>query len=621
MACRRYPLLLGAVALLQLCAAAQNAASAPAAQETPSPVIHTRANLVLVDVAITDRGKPVTGLKASQFHVFENGREQPIISFDEHRPADPLLAAPTPPALPPNTWSNAPQFAIEGAANVLLLDALNTPIADQSYVRQQMVQYAKHIPPATRIAVFTLASRLRMIQGFSTEEGAVERAVRSGKASQSALLETPQDEDTLNDVAASMSGADNGQLQQFVDDTQSFQTDVRVAITLDALAQLGRYLSTIPGRKNLLWFSGSFPLQIAPDTMAQSPTVATNGAASPLDPFSSMRDYAEQVRQTDSLLAAARVAVYPIDARGLMNLASVDPSRGFTTPQSMPSMSPSSGRRRSTASSGVSSGSDQTSAQKADAKFLQQTASEHQTMQQIAEETGGRAYYDDNGIGGDVAAAIANGSSYCTLGYVPAATTPDGMFHSIRVRVDGGKYDLAYRRGYYAVDLSKPGLETPGIVRPIVGALQPGAPPLSQLIFEARVLAATDPAAKDVKLTPGPAGELAAALKPPLHRYLVDFALDPDAVAWTALPNGGAHAEIEIAMVAWDADGRRINDTDRADKADLDLAESQKALSSGLPIHQEIDLPSGAIFLRIALHDLRNGRIGSMEIPLRVPNT
>jgi VWFA-related protein len=584
-------------------------------------VIRASANLVLVDVVVTDHGKPVTGLHASRFHVFENGREQRIVSLDEHGPATAPTETRTPPPLPPNTWSNAPQFVIEGSANVLLLDALNTPVTDQSYVRQQMVQYARRLPAGTRVAVFTLASRLRMIEGLTTDAGVVERAVRPGKSSQSALLETPQDQDALSDAAAGMSGIDNGELQQFVDDVESFRIDQRVSITLDALAQLGRYLSAIPGRKNLLWFSGSFPLQIDPDA-TRSPTLTANGPASPLDPFSPMRDYAQQVRQTDSLLAAARVAVYPIDARGLMNLASVDASRALGNSSALPSPT-ASGFSRSTAGrlGGSAGGSSQSPAQKADARFLQQTVNEHQTMQQIAEETGGRAYYDDNGIKDDVAAAIANGSSYSTIGYIPPATTPDGMFRSIQVHVDGGKYELAYRRGYYAVDLTKPGPETPGIVTPIVAALQRGAPPLSQLIFEARVLAATDPAAKMAKIAAGPAGEMAATLKPPVHRYLVDFALDPHAVAWTALPNAGAHAEIEVSIVAWDAHSRRINYTDRAYTANLDLAQSQKALSSGLPIHQEIDLPSGAIYLRIVLHDLRNGRIGSMEIPLRVPNT
>jgi hypothetical protein len=52
---------------------------------------------------------------------------------------------------------------------LLLLDALNTPLSDQVYVRRRMVQYLHTIPPGTRIAVFTLGSHLRIIEGFTTD--------------------------------------------------------------------------------------------------------------------------------------------------------------------------------------------------------------------------------------------------------------------------------------------------------------------------------------------------------------------------------------------------------------------------------------------------------------------
>lgn len=603
-----------------LCALA--AGAAPSGGQSPAPaatpVLRTQANLVLVDVVVTDQGKPVRGLTANRFHIFENGKEQRIATFEEHRATDVQQVGQTP-ALPPGVYSNYPRFAITSAANVLLLDALNTPISDQAYVRQQMLAYLRHIPPGTRIAVFTLASHLRMIEGFTTDAGGIQAAISHGRGSpqQSDVLVSPQDQDELNDTAAGMSGVDSGAMQQFKSDTQSFQTDLRVQMTLDALAQIGRYLSTIPGRKNLIWFSGSFPLQIDPDA-SQSPT----SGSSPLDPFSPMRDYSDQVGKTDSLLSAARVAVYPVDARGLMTLASMDASRRFTTPQGMPSISGGTSPRRGSSSMGAGgSGSGMTPAQKADAAFMTQTISEHQAMQQIAQETGGEAFYDNNGIKEAVARAIANGSNYFTVGYVPAARTFDGAFRSIRVDVDDANYTVAYRRGYFAVDLSKPGPENPGAISPIVAAMQRGAPPLSQVIFEARVIDSSDPAARDRKVSAGPAGELAQALKPPLRRYFIDISADPHKLTWSALPDSGAHTEVEVTLVAWDADGQRINFTDRAVAVNLTVAQSTQIAHSGLPLHEEIDLPAGQVFLRIAVHDMAAGRIGSMEIPLRVPKS
>jgi hypothetical protein len=37
-----------------------------------------------------------------------------------------------------------------------------------------------------------------------------------------------------------------------------------------------------------------------------------------------------------------------------------------------------------------------------------------------------------------------------------------------------------------------------------------------------------------------------------------------------------------------------------------------------MPMHEELDVPIGEIYLRIAVHDLTTDRIGSVEIPLQV---
>jgi len=53
-------------------------------------------------------------------------------------------------------------------------------------------------------------------------------------------------------------------MRQFEQDTQTYQTTQRVEYTLQFLGQLARYLAALPGRKNLIWFSGSFPIYIQP---------------------------------------------------------------------------------------------------------------------------------------------------------------------------------------------------------------------------------------------------------------------------------------------------------------------------------------------------------------------
>lgn len=159
---------------------AQNGAPQAGAkpQQSPetTPVFRTNADLVLVDVVVREKGKTVEGLKASDFHVSEDGTEQKVTVFEEHKVTEAVQAS-RGPVLPAHVYSNFPQYAIASAANVLLLDALNTPISDQKYARLQMVKYLHKIPAWTRIAVFTLGSRLQMIRGFTTDQGAIDQAI------------------------------------------------------------------------------------------------------------------------------------------------------------------------------------------------------------------------------------------------------------------------------------------------------------------------------------------------------------------------------------------------------------------------------------------------------------
>jgi hypothetical protein len=41
-------------------------------------------------------------------------------------------------------------------------------------------------------------------------------------------------------------------------------------------------------------------------------------------------------------------------------------------------------------------------------------------------------------------------------------------------------------------------------------------------------------------------------------------------------------------------------------------------MRKGIPVHQEIDLPQGLIYLRVVVHDLDNAKVGSIEVPLLV---
>jgi VWFA-related protein len=595
------------LALGTILAAQEPSSSSPPADESASqaerskisvPLIRSTANLVIVDVVVNHDGHPVKGLQQQAFHIFEDGREQTIKAFEEHGPGSNELKMEKPSALPPNTYTNIPEASAGGAINVLLLDAVNTPAADQAYARRKILEYLKTIPPGTRMAIFTLASRLRLVQGFTSDSAVLLTALNKGVPMQSPALPGNRGESAVDRFAAlgvDQSAMDSVivSLHQFEADEEANLIDRRVQITLDALKQLALYLGALPGRKNVIWFSASFPLSLTPQ--------------SPLDPFGSLRGYAGQLQQVSDLLTASRVAVYPVDARGLI-----------TPPQSALLDRPTPQNRRGAA---VPIGSGRTGAIDINAfptapESSDRANAELATMLQLAEQTGGTPFYNSNAIKQGLARAIENGSSYYTLTYSPEDKKFDGRFRKIQVKCTGHNYHLAYRRGYFA---DPPAARSANALLNLgFPGLLPDAPPSSQIFFHARVLSAGDPAVQDLQPQAGPAGDLAAKLKPPVKRYWIEYRADMNQVSAEVDSNGVYRSTVEFIVIAYAQDGKVVNANRRVFKLGMPRTEYAQILQTGYSVRNELDLPEGEVWLRLVVHDVSADRLGSIEVPLKI---
>jgi VWFA-related protein len=603
---RCFPLVCSAVLVLipawmVLAQSGMPTTQAPVQQQRPDEepaIFRTNANLVLLDVVVTDKGNAVQGLKASDFRIAEDAREQNITTFEEHRATDAVESADVE-TLPPHTYSNAPRYAVTSAANVLLLDALNTPLSDQVYVRRRMLQYLRTIPPGTRIAVFTLSSKLRMVEGFTTDSSTIEKALQSGAHPElSPVMDPLYDQQLANLSMLADGGGTSAQavwaMNQFAAETAAYEVDLRLDITIDAMDQLARYLSTIPGRKNLIWYTGAVPINIGPDISQE-------------DPSASLRDYGLRLSKLAELMALARVAVYPVDARGLIN----GPSAAAEATQQNPGILAQTPDSRPVA---VTMPTTSQLVDQSNTQFLVSNFAEHSTMDQIANETGGKAFYNTNAVGEAVVKSIANGANYYTIGYVPANKNYNGAYRKIDVQMPESHAELEYRHGYYADDPAQTAKLMPGRLSPLIAAMQHAVLPQSQVLFRVRLLPAGNPELKDEKLSADPAGALVKTLKPPLQRYVADFTIDPHGFDSRPLADGRVHREMELTQVAYDAQGIRLNYTDGGFAIDTPPAQS----AQGIRMHQEIDLPAGQVFLRVGVHDLISGRIGTVEIPLQV---
>jgi VWFA-related protein len=568
------------------------------AQNPATAVFQSKVRVVLLDVVVTDRNdQPVSNLSKDDFQILEEGKPQTIASFEEHKGTPPEASAVVP--LPPDYYSNYPQREQSDALNVLVLDALNTPLGDQVNVRQQMIEYLKNIQPGPQLAIFTLTSKLRMVEGFSASPKALLAALNNkkwGSGPQSSPLlrtdaEDNADQEVINNMAAAQ--APPGAIQamkDFMDAAKTFQTYSRVQTTLRVLQQLARYLGGVPGRKNIIWFSGSFPVSILP-TQGQNYD------------FNFSDQYKDELRRITNMLAAAQIAIYPISAEGITSNNFYTASKTYT-PDLSQFPGPASGSNL-----GRAAAQDQnTDVQQEDSERNANQA----TMDEVAKDTGGEAFYNTNGLKDALARVVSNGTHYYAISYSPTDKKLDGGYRPINVKLRNSHYKLAYRRGYFA-DSPKETKDAEG--QPNQDPLQPmmerGMPDATEVLYKIRVLrSGHQPDAQSKE-----AGDN-AQIKGPTTRYAVDFAVAPDDLDLELTQDGVRHGNVEVVLVAYDHDGAPLNWTSR--QMNLTIPPKLYAMfeQGGVQLHQEIDVPGGDTYLRTGVYDLSTNKAGTLEIPL-----
>jgi hypothetical protein len=249
---------------------------------------------------------------------------------------------------------------------------------------------------------------------------------------------------------------------------------------------------------------------------------------------------------------------------------------------------------------------------------MNQLVAEQTSMRKIAEQTGGQAFINTNGLKEAVASAVENGDSYYTIAYTPTSKKFGGTYHKIIVSLDAQGDQLSYRRGYYADSPEKPATKSLKDTSLFLTSTMHGAPPATQVLLQARVLPASDPLFAGAKLDDDPGGELTASLKGPVHRIIVDLTIDAHTLVFNTTPAGMRQGSFECTLVAYDADGKRLNYVDGMIPVNLKANQYAQILSTGIPLRLAIDLPTGKDFLRIAVHDKNADHVGAFEIPMMV---
>jgi VWFA-related protein len=534
--------------LLAICAIAALVTASPRAQ-TPAPsrpVFRSGTELVLVNVVVRDKsGATVKGLTRDDFIVSEDDKPQTIASFDFEELDNPDVAPAEPEpgvVLPPKPAAKTATAAAEPAKVDMHGRRLIVLFFDLSSMQPEELRRAvkaahdyvdQKLSPADLIAVASFSTSLQVEQDFTADRETLGEVIDAfGDANGQGF-----DDGTTGDPEDT---PDNGNAFT-ADDTEFniFNTDRR----LDALQMLSDSLGGIAQKKSVVYFSSG---------MSQSGT-----------------DNQVQLRRTVDRANRANVSIYAADMRGL-------------TAQ-VPGGDATQGSRRGTSVfSGVSMNNQ-----------FDRNAATQETLTTMAEDTGGRAFFDSNAFG-DVFRRVVNDTSvYYVLGYTSTNPARDGRFRRVKVRLKRSDFKPEYRSGYYAPR------------------------DFAHSTKDDREAQLQDQLASDLSATDLSAYVSTSYFRLADNRYFVPLSVVvPGYQIPIAKASDKTKASLDVMGLVRDAQGRpigRIRDTVRL-AADDDIKKKTVQYETGL------EMPPGKYHVKIVVRENEDGTFGSYETDVVVPD-
>ncbi|MGA1981355.1 MAG: VWA domain-containing protein [Acidobacteriaceae bacterium] len=620
-----------ALPLSFLAATALLLAQPPPAPTTPQPpdssasipTIHVTSRLVVLDVVVTDgHGRSIKKLKPSDFTILEDGVPQNLSSFTE---TDAIAEAPpanTHEPLPPNTFAVQPPIAGDLPRTVIVLGALT--FADAPQARNDLKKFLKTAPPGVPIAIFRGDWRgVHLIQDFTTDPAVLQQAANSDR-----ILPPIRQSVTLP--------------SDFPPLPSDRPPDAR---------GLASYLASIPGRINLIWIS--------------------DGGVPPFGEISSafpeVSNLLHDLNGTTNVVHLSRIAVYPIDANGVIvpgaDRADFDLDPMFRNPLTAPLVTtPGQLGSWALAGTGFFSGHDPSLFQNPGLQFG------CVRLQDLAASTGGRAFCNTNGYAQAIAQVVETGSHYYTISYTPTNSNWNGAIRRIKIEVPltilqaresaseklqdaletmvEAPPRIEYRNAYRARSTPDALSATPAFTQNAPAPSQPqpqsqttpvaahptppitpiqvvmglGAPTPDQIHFN---LTAT-PAPEIERLKPGtplPKGNfLAPAWRDqPYRNLLLHFSIDPADLRFTV--SAGVHHDVlEFVAVLYRDDGAVVNSFSGKATLTVDDQGYARIMSAPLTFDHAIASPIESnlahYYLRTAVHEVPTARVGAIEIPV-----
>jgi len=425
---------------------------------TPSDyTLRTYSRLVNLEVVVKDsKGDHIKGLKPEDFTIEEqtpikSGKwsGQKIGEFREVHMAG--LAAPVAmqPEMPPGSYTNALTVRQDPVPpTIILVDGLNTPVEVQPQVHVQMLKMLRQLPTNVPVAVFLLGDRLTLLQGFTTDPKLLQAALEKAHSTAGyglAMTDPRDNPDSIGNLLAEAAGGSAyssdmvAALAAFDQSVYSGSMGDVVGRTLHALSSLANNAAGFPGRKNLLWLSTSFPINL----IAVGAEGASVGVPT-LHDWAELPNYTQEVKQLTRDLSDAKVAVYPVNLAGVQTLQIYQ--AGTRPTWQAPTIAQVGGGAITGPGPGSSSSGMTDNATR---DVMTQNAAVD-TMHMIADGTGGIVCTGDNDLGDCVRKAVDDSSDFYEISYYSDSPYWNGEVRKIAVKSTQHGARLEYREGYFA---------------------------------------------------------------------------------------------------------------------------------------------------------------------------
>jgi VWFA-related protein len=374
--------------------------------------------LVQVPAVVTDKaGQHVHSLTKDDFQIYENGKEQKLTVLEEVNATRASVAADSKPGVFTNVL---PDRDKPRALTIIALDTVNTPYLDQSYARRELIKYlANNIDTGQTLALVLITSKgLKVVHGLTSSAATLQEELKKASGEIPAMQTTDPDveaaaysEDVSNLFAPITAAETQVAVNNFIIrgdiDYTKFQQEAAIETTMQAFLGIAWSLGGVPGRKTLLWATGSFPFYV------DSP------AAVPAGRLAILYERAMQA------MNEAGVSVYPVDVRGLLS--------------NVPDVSTNKIRAGAVALQSVSN-----RAWLADAK--------QDALKDFAEMTGGKAFYNTNDLAGAFQRATEDGASYYLLGYYLDTKNTKAGWRQLKVKLKQKDFEIRVRKGFFVTN-------------------------------------------------------------------------------------------------------------------------------------------------------------------------